>query len=1098
MSALSAFSVFLKLAFLSVARCGELYLQGIEAASGIPVGAFTAPKHKRPNPVNSSKVLSTDQQFLKVSSPEARCFQAMTGVVLQETSRVYLHGGKDLSERLCFQDLWELNTVTHEWVKLWEYQKSFQELSPPVPRVAFGHTLDYVKGELVLFGGSGIQRRGGAIVPESELWSFSLANHTWREMRARGVEKWPHARAHHTSAQLCASPCRTPEQAPVYIFGGTGSGGGSASGRLLSDLWRLRSAGGLPTWTKLASAPVALSGHAVAADGSQMFVHGGRQYDAVRGQTISASQALLVYDAVTDLWTALPEAREGRRHHVAIFWRLDMAGQDEPTENSEHRPVLMICGGTAAGDGVPEHSQNPPAAVVSENLPVEVFDLNSSTWVELAPERVASLPNLLGATAASSSARHDASQPRDHAVIVAGRRTHGRTGATASTAASIKRGADTYVYDEDAAIWHMAGGLPLNIRGGEAMLYRRAANEFEFNSPLPAPPPPSSPPLQPPDAPSLSIMVTIRALSGYVSWVKMYLQLLDAEKGIVVGRTEVIYLSKIRAAEYIMSVYARDDILENHSGSFRCIAADAVTGVIVSSSETVKVTEGTTSVLEVLIETGELGVDLLYDSCVGKDSCMVPAAAITVDMHQYQELGFEGRVVFPVYASLRHRLSFWHADSQGNAAVTSGAHRDAFAPEITIVESLNSLGLSANLVTIRGTHALMCNSILYTEAIEGTIPALDTLTDVGVNPGSTCQWIIQPEPPAQRIELVFDRSNLTKNDRILLFTKNKELIQSRQGSDSAPWVVTFSNAEIIVMYEASKADRHPLGSGFIATYSSVSSNENLYMIMIAVGVFTITILFLIGFLYLWRNMAICMHLHIYFMGPEAAARQRAAAEASAAAQEPASRALHKDAVDRLATAIYQLRGGAEEGVGDDEGEATCSICLEEFEELEMYCELPCKHNFHHECIRLWFQRERVCPLCKQDVAVMMGVSPPPEGESEPQNEYLPSVGEDGDEEEGTTPRVPPETADVAQSSHQPAPESAPAPAMTQAVASTSASPSTSTSMTVEDGGTSFAQPGPSDTSPGPSAGGPSSPVAGSHTMVEMSIMHQRAVSQTFV
>eukprot|EP00854_Cymbomonas_tetramitiformis_P006042 gene6042-7260_t len=733
MSALSAFSVFLKLAFLSVARCGELYLQGIEAASGIPVGAFTAPKHKRPNPVNSSKVLSTDQQFLKVSSPEARCFQAMTGVVLQETSRVYLHGGKDLSERLCFQDLWELNTVTHEWVKLWEYQKSFQELSPPVPRVAFGHTLDYVKGELVLF-----------------------------------------------------------------------------------DLWRLRSAGGLPTWTKLASAPVALSGHAVAADGSQMFVHGGRQYDAVRGQTISASQALLVYDAVTDLWTS-------RQYHLRCHGK---------------------------------------------------FRVMSTGWV---------------------------------------------------------------------TVW-----------------------------------------------------VTVWLMVRMTVWVTVWVTVLVT--GIVVGRTEVIYLSKIRAAEYIMSVYARDDILENHSGSFRCIAADAVTGVIVSSSETVKVTEGTTSVLEVLIETGELGVDLLYDSCVGKDSCMVPAAAITVDMHQYQELGFEveenmpltesysgfnqsnaqGRVVFPVYASLRHRLSFWHADSQGNAAVTSGAHRDAFAPEITIVESY----LTANLVTIRGTHALMCNSILYTEAIEGTIPALDTLTDVGVNPGSTCQWIIQPEPPAQRIELVFDRSNLTKNDRILLFTKNKELIQSRQGSDSAPWVVTFSNAEIIVMYEASKADRHPLGSGFIATYSSVSSNENLYMIMIAVGVFTITILFLIGFLYLWRNMAICMHLHIYFMGPEAAARQRAAAEASAAAQEPASRALHKDAVDRLATAIYQLRGGAEEGVGDDEGEATCSICLEEFEELEMYCELPCKHNFHHECIRLWFQRERVCPLCKQDVAVMMGVSPPPEGISQ--------------------------------------------------------------------------------------------------------------------
>ena len=42
----------------------------------------------------------------------------------------------------------------------------------------------------------------------------------------------------------------------------------------------------------------------------------------------------------------------------------------------------------------------------------------------------------------------------------------------------------------------------------------------------------------------------------------------------------------------------------------------------------------------------------------------------------------------------------------------------------------------------------------------------------------------------------------------------------------------------------------------------------------------------------------------------------------------------------------------------------CPICLQEYEEGDKCCVLPCKHNFHDECIRTWTNVNRTCPLCR--------------------------------------------------------------------------------------------------------------------------------------
>ncbi|KAF3660435.1 putative kinesin-4-like [Capsicum annuum] len=54
-------------------------------------------------------------------------------------------------------------------------------------------------------------------------------------------------------------------------------------------------------------------------------------------------------------------------------------------------------------------------------------------------------------------------------------------------------------------------------------------------------------------------------------------------------------------------------------------------------------------------------------------------------------------------------------------------------------------------------------------------------------------------------------------------------------------------------------------------------------------------------------------------------------------------------------------------VCNEEGEeASCSICLMEYEKDNVVCELPrCKHVFHMECIEGWVERSQfTCPLCR--------------------------------------------------------------------------------------------------------------------------------------
>jgi len=41
-------------------------------------------------------------------------------------------------------------------------------------------------------------------------------------------------------------------------------------------------------------------------------------------------------------------------------------------------------------------------------------------------------------------------------------------------------------------------------------------------------------------------------------------------------------------------------------------------------------------------------------------------------------------------------------------------------------------------------------------------------------------------------------------------------------------------------------------------------------------------------------------------------------------------------------------------------EQTCAICLEEGPLAELYC----GHRYHPQCIRIWLQKQTLCPCCR--------------------------------------------------------------------------------------------------------------------------------------
>jgi len=75
------------------------------------------------------------------------------------------------------------------------------------------------------------------------------------------------------------------------------------------------------------------------------------------------------------------------------------------------------------------------------------------------------------------------------------------------------------------------------------------------------------------------------------------------------------------------------------------------------------------------------------------------------------------------------------------------------------------------------------------------------------------------------------------------------------------------------------------------------------------------------------------------------------------------KAVRRDTSYGTVPSASALKDACAESGGDEK--AGCPICQEEFNEP---IELSCKHIFCEECVSMWFDRERTCPLCRATIA----------------------------------------------------------------------------------------------------------------------------------
>jgi len=76
---------------------------------------------------------------------------------------------------------------------------------------------------------------------------------------------------------------------------------------------------------------------------------------------------------------------------------------------------------------------------------------------------------------------------------------------------------------------------------------------------------------------------------------------------------------------------------------------------------------------------------------------------------------------------------------------------------------------------------------------------------------------------------------------------------------------------------------------------------------------------------------------------------------------PKPRGANQELIDSMPLIVYsqEMRGE----------ETSCAVCLSDFDRDAVLRRLLCGHSFHRGCIDKWLKRNKVCPLCLQDIEV---------------------------------------------------------------------------------------------------------------------------------
>eukprot|EP00455_Lapot_gusevi_P048678 TRINITY_DN6771_c0_g3_i1.p1 TRINITY_DN6771_c0_g3~~TRINITY_DN6771_c0_g3_i1.p1 ORF type:complete len:187 (+),score=52.24 TRINITY_DN6771_c0_g3_i1:86-562(+) len=69
-------------------------------------------------------------------------------------------------------------------------------------------------------------------------------------------------------------------------------------------------------------------------------------------------------------------------------------------------------------------------------------------------------------------------------------------------------------------------------------------------------------------------------------------------------------------------------------------------------------------------------------------------------------------------------------------------------------------------------------------------------------------------------------------------------------------------------------------------------------------------------------------------------------------------------IENLPTFIYRQR---DSDASPGESDASCAICLSDYQDGDELRTLPCFHKFHKDCIDVSLRRSAKCPLCQHSI-----------------------------------------------------------------------------------------------------------------------------------
>lgn len=157
-----------------------------------------------------------------------------------------------------------------------------------------------------------------------------------------------------------------------------------------------------------------------------------------------------------------------------------------------------------------------------------------------------------------------------------------------------------------------------------------------------------------------------------------------------------------------------------------------------------------------------------------------------------------------------------------------------------------------------------------------------------------------------------------------------------------------------------------LGSVWVSDSKMCSTTApHLYRLVVALTIIYYALLFLPLACFCLIVCCLPLFILVYRIMLPYAERERRRARAADPAQ-----------VQSLNSIVYSPEAFRAHSGSENVDDASCVICLCDYEQDEIVRFLPCKHHFHKDCVDVWLRLDKACCLCKQDIDAVQPTSTP--------------------------------------------------------------------------------------------------------------------------